>query len=221
MSKKNKNKPKPTQKPKKPLFTRENADDWTLTGRVGPLLDRAEEWAGKRDNDWTFLGVELFGWQKDDALPHLFFPERNPTHVSIILTQDVTGNWPGAVYELAHEVMHLISPTGKADANCLEEGLCTAFQEDLAWELEKYRGTRRPEYDEPTEDIRKVLAIDPHAIRKIREKYGKGESCKKDEKPLLPMNDIRPEHLLDVCPTLDPDIAKRLCRPFKNPTKAA
>jgi hypothetical protein len=45
-------------------------------------------------------------------VPHTWYP-RNCGHITIRLTRDVAKDPPRAIYQLAHEVVHLISPSGR------------------------------------------------------------------------------------------------------------
>src|SRR5437763_183874 len=98
---------------------------WTLPSRLGALLNEAERLYGERDRSYTILGVE-FG----PGDPQIWFPG-NRRHIVIQLADNALENTALAVYQLAHETIHLLSPTGTANAPVLEEGLATAFAEGV------------------------------------------------------------------------------------------
>ena len=100
---------------------------YTLTQFLGVFLARAEELAGPRDPSFTILGIEFFGWEKDKAQPETWFPGgRN--HIAIRLTRDVANNPQRAIFQLSHEVAHLITPLKKPEvANNLEEGFASVL----------------------------------------------------------------------------------------------
>src|SRR3990167_6713780 len=92
---------------------------WTLTSRLGSLLQLAESQFGARDKDYTILGIE-FG----STGPFIWYPG-NCKNIAIQLSLESLKSEHCALYELAHECIHLLSPTGKKNANVLEEGLAT------------------------------------------------------------------------------------------------
>jgi hypothetical protein len=53
-------------------------------------------------------------------------------HIVIQLSVNCLTDLPRACYQLAHECIHLLAPTGRQNANNLEEGLATLFSEDYA-----------------------------------------------------------------------------------------
>lgn len=100
-----------------------NGYTWTLASVAGQMLHLAESLYGKRDMDYTFLGVEFSNGQ----VPRNWFPgERG--QVVIQLTNHCLLDPHRACFQLAHEVIHLLSPTGRRSANMLEEGLANHFQ---------------------------------------------------------------------------------------------
>jgi hypothetical protein len=76
---------------------------------------------GSRDQSYTILGVEF-----ETTGPRLWYPG-DRRHVIVQLNSHCANDWLEAQFELAHECVHLLSPTGKNDANVLEEGLATFF----------------------------------------------------------------------------------------------
>src|SRR5437879_7010897 len=50
-------------------------------------------------------------------------------HIVIQLTMECLTDQVRACYQLAHESVHLLAPTGGRNANVLEEGLATYFSE--------------------------------------------------------------------------------------------
>ena len=95
---------------------------WTLTTRLGQMLHIAEELFGKRDYSYTPIGVEFY----DGENPMVWYPG-NCKHVAIRLKASAENDGRQALYQLAHETVHLLSPTGGENANNLEEGVATWF----------------------------------------------------------------------------------------------
>jgi hypothetical protein len=108
-----------------PLFTSTptpNGGTWTLTTYFGQMLSEAEELYGHRDLNWTPIGVEFF----DCTVPHIWFPG-NRNHVAIRLTLSALYDLSEALWQLAHETVHILGPVERGKVNNLEEGVATHF----------------------------------------------------------------------------------------------
>ena len=100
------------------------AFSWTVASRMGHILRFVESRYGPRDRNWTLLGVE-FTVRKT---PQVWYPTFDGIGEAIIiqLTRSAATNERQALFQLAHEVVHLLSPAGPgARASVLEEGLAT------------------------------------------------------------------------------------------------
>ena len=84
---------------------------WSLTSRLGHMLRTAEERFGVRDKDYSVLGIE-FG----ESGPFIWYPG-NCKNIAIQLSIGSRASERCALYELAHECIHLLTPTGKGTAN--------------------------------------------------------------------------------------------------------
>ena len=91
---------------------------WTLTAALGEMLLLAEEKFGSRDTSWTVLGIDFI----PEQYSQIWYPG-SCKHIIIQLDSDAMTDRQYAYYKLAHECIHLLAPTGKRDANFLEEGL--------------------------------------------------------------------------------------------------
>jgi hypothetical protein len=91
---------------------------WTLTTRLGAMLRELEQRYGPRDREWTPLGIE-FGLDG----PMIWFPG-NCRNVSIMLSMAAVEDTNQALFELAQEVIHLLSPQGLRGAPVIERGSC-------------------------------------------------------------------------------------------------
>jgi hypothetical protein len=172
---------------------------WTLTGYLGKFLTLAEEVAGSRDKCWTFLGIEFYG-----DTPRTWY-QSGEKRLLIRLTDSAATNWGQAVYQLAHEAMHLISPGGeKHPALTFEEGLCTYFQDKIALDFEGFVCPAEPGYREAKADIGKLFSIDELAIKKIRAVQSN-------------LWDVTPEDVRKGIPKVPADLAGRMCAPFRVP----
>lgn len=98
---------------------------WTLTTRLGQALQMAEGLYGKRDQRWTVLGVEF----ADNGQPQVWYPGSGEGRSNIViqLTESAAQNYTVAMFQLAHEVVHVLAPNGTKGATLLEEELASYF----------------------------------------------------------------------------------------------
>ncbi|HIO91502.1 MAG TPA: hypothetical protein EYG68_01500 [Leucothrix mucor] len=98
---------------------------WTLTSRLGEILHNAEQRYGKRDTSWTILGIEFTNQNQ----PEIWYPSPSDgrKHVIIQLTKKASQDKKSALYQLSHEVIHLLSPAGRDGSSVFEEGLAVYF----------------------------------------------------------------------------------------------
>jgi len=138
---------------------------WTLTTRLGEMLRLAQEAYGPKDNTYTTLGIEF-----ELNGPQIWYPG-NCKHIAIQLTPDTANDQIKGCYQLAHECIHLLSPSGRREATTLEEGLATWFAHQY---VEKEFNFKMPitlqSYETARQLIGELLAIDKKAIKKLRTK---------------------------------------------------
>lgn len=142
----------------------------TITNSFMEMLIWAEHLFGKRDTNWTFIGVEF----REDGPYIMYYPNNN---ISIVLMSNCSNFFPShpqLYYQLAHETCHLLYPTGKADANLLNEGISTYFSK--IYQEKKYPNSSyaidnisKSKYFESYQLVEKLLAFDKDAIKKIRQ----------------------------------------------------
>lgn len=97
---------------------------WTLATRFGVALNFAEQRYGRRDLNWTLLGVDFA--QIDT--PQIFYAGYGGGRRDIVvqLTASAARNEKQALFQLGHEVIHTLSPIGPdALPSMLEEGIAT------------------------------------------------------------------------------------------------
>jgi len=141
-----------------------NGYTWTLTSRLGDVIALAESSFGKRDTSWTILGVEF----SSDGPPQLWFPGSydNRHDIIIQLTKSSATNSIQSFFQLAHEVIHILSPSGGNDnVTVFEEGLSSHFSV-------RYVESRIPVRLKPNECFKNskyLLAY--HMIQDIYTKY--------------------------------------------------
>jgi hypothetical protein len=82
---------------------------------------------------------------------------------------NATDNVGYACYQIAHECIHLLSPSGGNSALVLEEGLATAFSEDyVKREFNLTIGTGLASYTNAAKLVRELLSLEPNAIKMLR-----------------------------------------------------
>ncbi|WP_408096602.1 hypothetical protein ACJVC5_16310 [Peredibacter sp. HCB2-198] len=108
-----------------------NGFTWTLASRLGDMLTYAEEMYGPRNKDFTILGIEFC-----ESGPRIWYP-KSKKNIVIQLSYSAKISETLALYQLAHECIHLLSPSGGCTANVLEEGLAVYFS---WWYVEKTLG---------------------------------------------------------------------------------
>jgi hypothetical protein len=163
------------------------------------LLRQAEARYGNRDSNKNISQPfyedknKKFGGRAPFILNSL-----DGTSASAILSENAANYWPTALYELAHETIHLLNPI-KGYTNYLEEGVAVAFSLEA---MKEY--TNHQPLPEPTPHYRRALELVKmlpndfnSAIYAIREKCGS-------------LGAATHEDLILLFPTLDPKIAKEL-----------
>jgi hypothetical protein len=102
------------------IFGSQSPDDtWSITTHFGALLRHAESLYAPRVMDCTPLGIQVGETNQPALMPF----GGNMWYIS--LRKGVDTNLPEAIFDVSHEVIHLLGPV--AQANSLEEGLATAF----------------------------------------------------------------------------------------------
>jgi hypothetical protein len=171
---------------------------WTLTTLLGTLLAEAEERFGPRDATWTPIGIEFGG---DN--PHVWYPG-NRRHVSIMLSETARENPGLALFQLAHEVIHLLAPTGtKGLAPVLEEGLATLFSCEISLRYDLDALPLHPRYLGASSLVQQLLGPYPDAVMRMRERQPN-------------FHRLTAELIQSVVPGSDPHLASDLCKPFSS-----
>ena len=129
---------------------------------------------------------------------------RNTPHLDgafAVLSLNAAGYWPTAIYEMAHETVHLLNPIA-GETNFLEEGIAVAFS---MYALDAYS---LPPFETPvvsyTEALKLVRALAPDVFaagRRIRESAGA-------------LSKATQRDLAILFPAVDRAILCRLSQPF-------
>jgi hypothetical protein len=174
---------------------------WTLPSLLGDMLQIAQSKFGPRDPAYTLLGVEFCGDH-----PRVWCPG-NRKDMIIQLSESCMDEPQRACYQMAHECIHLLGPTGCESATVLEEGLATWFaQYYLAERIgnPNWRSTT-PSYTRAQRRVERLLALDAGAIKTLRQ-----------VQPTF--NHFTPELLLEHYPALGEADAAALVAPFERDT---
>ena len=99
---------------------------WTLTSRLGHILDTYEKVLGPRNRAYRLLGVEF----TTVGRPRTWYPDfgTGATNVIVQLTQAARHDARLALFQLGHEAFHVIEPIAPGSrGSFLEEGLASYF----------------------------------------------------------------------------------------------
>jgi hypothetical protein len=199
--------------PSSSLFTSEpipGGASWTLTTYFGKMLSEAEELYGRRDMDWTPIGVEFFAGD----VPRICVFPGGRKHVLIRLTLAALNDLDEALWQLAHETVHVLGPV-EGNTNNLEEGVATHFAlsvppydtSRVTLFRQSVEQTASP-YRSPLRDYEALLQIDSGVIKKLRK-----------QQPYLSL--VTAKQILDVLPSCDPTLAVRLVDRFSATSAAS
>lgn len=145
-----------------------NGYSWTLASRCGQILSDIQNRYGKRDESYTLVGIEFV----ENGGPQIWFPG-DCGNIVIQLAINSLDNNEIACFQLSHECVHLLSPTGRLKANYLEEGLACYYSkiymdkefnlDTTSWiyEIEKYKIAY--------ELVAKLISSNENIIKKLRE----------------------------------------------------
>jgi len=181
---------------KRPIESPEELGAWQMF-----LLSEAEKRFGKRDSSKK-LCHPAFGKR-----PIIRFTI-DKIGVFAELSNNSKNYWPTAIYELAHETVHLLNPI-VGDTNYLEEGVAVAF----AIEMSKITNHHiKPHSDQQSYlnawTLAKQLPGDIYnSAKRIREYCGA-------------LGAAKPKDIEDLFPGIDKNLAKKLCKKFERNNKA-
>ena len=161
-----------------PAREKHNGDEWTLSSRLGQALALAESKYGERDLSWTILGLEFY--QKNH--PQTWFPGvgEGRKQILIQLSKNSANDEKRALFEMAHEVIHCLSPrVGPDTASVLEEGLAVYFSfeylQTAGFIIKPDEYLKDKKYKKAYDHVKKLYASNPHAddaIKIARKKAG-------------------------------------------------
>ena len=98
---------------------------WTLTSRLCQMLSQAESLYGPQDPGYILVGWEL----TTESQPNITLRPvaKSQTRIIVQLTTNCFTFPLKAEFQMAHEVIHALSPRGRGTSNVLEEGIAVNF----------------------------------------------------------------------------------------------
>jgi hypothetical protein len=167
----------------------------SITSLLGIILKDAEIKYGARDTSYTILGIQF---TSDDG-PSILYPNHSRS-IIIQITNNCIQDMNRAVFQVAHEVIHCLFPSGEQKASYLEEGLATyhsiSFTKNNGYGV-WFAGHQK--YQSAFDAFIKILEIDSDIIRKIRLIQPSISLVAKDQ--LLEINPNIPEDLAELLTT--------------------
>ena len=183
----------------------------TLAQLTSVFIAEIEKLLGPRDSNFTYVGLEID--TTPNAIPQVWFPPtghperergKRSKHIIIRLTESAQSNANIAIWQLAHECVHLIDPwnidTEGRQPNMLEEGLAAWYQNTIVQGVP---------YDPPYAEAKAL--VEPYmpeltaTIKHIRTQHNLRISAIDD-----------PDLLLRHCPAMDTKGADALCQRFES-----
>lgn len=119
-----------------------------------------------------------------------------------MLSADAAHEPNRAVWQLAHESVHLIAPNSGGPALVVEEGLASLFADEVAAEHNLGFQQDVPAYIEAAQSTGEWLKQYPGAVCRIRKKQPSFQQWS-------------PALLLSSCEGMTVELASALCQPFK------
>lgn len=169
---------------------------WTLATILGDLIDEAESLFGHAEDGWTLLGVEFWPFR-----PQIWYPGHGK-RIAIRLSGAASNDLGSAIFELAHEVIHVLGPSRLHEVSVLEEGLADHFSKRVC-SREGFAFRLPAEHQLALELFENFISAHPNGIRALRE-----------ANPRLSAYTSDPDSVSTIIPGIDKELATRLCEPF-------
>lgn len=177
-----------------------NGHSWTLATYAIKYIEEVEQLYGPRTHTYIYGGVEFI----PAGPPKVWYPLNK--YVVVQLTSSAALDLKQGIFQLAHEIVHVLSPNGQATTNNLEEGLATYFSKvatdrdtnDPAYALHCITLTK---YLLPFTLVAQLLATVPDAIQRLRA-----------IQPVLGL--VRKEDFAQAAIAVDPALVDELVKPM-------
>jgi len=168
---------------------------YTLTTLLGFFLRDLEALYGVRDRSYNLLGIEF----RQDG-PMIWYL-RDCKDVVVMLSTGVASYPNNAIFELAHEAVHLLSPAGSRHAPVVEEGLATRFSIEQTQQCGGVQGIVTAKYANAAMLVGEAETIAPGFIHSIRIR-------------IPAFTEWTPEVFLEIAPTIPESLVEQLLAPF-------
>jgi hypothetical protein len=167
-----------------------------LKQELPKIVEAAEFWFGPRDHSYELLEPRLS--ESFFATPAIY-PFRK---IRIFLTREAKLAPYYATYELAHEVVHVLSPVLMLRPILLEEGLATYFSFKYVKRIHnvQFETTGDRHYDAAFRAVSRLMAKNEFVIKELRARQ-----------PVISKIDVK---LLVEVAGIDLELAKFLCTDF-------
>ena len=147
-----------------------------LISRLIDMVHIAKKLFGPRDLCYTIVDIEFM-----TDVPRIRYPENY--HIIIRLTESAATNMSRACYQMTHETVHLLAPTGDSHATNLEEGVACYF---AAYYMKRKRNEptwrpNLPSYKCVLEAVTPLLDEDICCVRKLRERQPSFQAMSKED----------------------------------------
>ena len=183
----------------------------TLAQLTSVFLAEIEKLFGPRDSKFTYVGLEIDTTQ--NAKPRIWFPhtgypgrdsDKPSQHIAIRLTANAQNDANIAIWQLAHECVHLIDPwdveVEGRQPSVLEEGLAAWYQNTI---VQGVSLDDDPSYEEAKSLVEPYVPELAATIKHIRTQHK------------IRISDIDdPDLLLTHCRNMSPKTAENLCHRF-------
>ena len=170
----------------------------SIVSRLGDMLKEIEINYGERDKKFTILGIEL----TDINTPRFWFPG-NCNNIIIQITENCLADINRAVYQVAHEAVHLLNPLQLGNSNYLEEGLATSFSGRYCQRHGINITCNSLKYQAAADLVDKLLAYDQNIIKNLR------------GSELISLSSVTAEMISDMYPNIDKELIKKLTTNFQ------
>ena len=114
-----------------------------------------------------------------------------------------------ATWQVAHECVHLLDPCHVGEANVLEEGLATWFQDEERFHpdfVREFIREKRPQHPSNYKEAKSlVVECMPNLANAVRDIRAKGNR----------LCDFEPGLLTSLLPNINRFVVERLCTPFQ------
>ena len=137
-----------------------------LVSRLIDMVHMANKLFGPRDLSYTIVDIEFM-----TDVPRIRYPENY--HIIIRLTESAATNMSRTCYQMAHETVHLLAPTGCNDSTNFEEGVACYFA--AYYMKEKFNepcwSPGIPSYECALEAVTPLLDKDMCCVHRLREHH--------------------------------------------------